>query len=157
TLTRTGVTIGTAAYMSPEQVRGERVDSRTDLFSFGLVLYEMATRQRAFAGDTATVLHHAILNQTPAPIRSVNPRIPAKLEAIINRAIQKDVRSRYQTASETRLDLEELIQARHPRRRWIAAIVLTVGLSLAGAIWLIRVPPRAPKSSLEVRFRQLTT
>ena len=72
TLTRTGVTVGTAAYMSPEQVRGERMDQRTDLFSFGLVLYEMATRQRAFPGDTAPVLHDAILNRTPVPARELN-------------------------------------------------------------------------------------
>src|SRR5438270_1401817 len=78
TLTRTGVTVGTAAYMSPEQVRGEKLDQRTDLFSLGLVLYEMATRQRAFPGETAEVLHHAILNQTPAPVRELNPQIPAK-------------------------------------------------------------------------------
>src|SRR6266700_4068235 len=77
-LTRTGVTVGTAAYMSPEQVRGEKLDLRTDLFSFGLVLYEMATRQRAFPGDTAPVLHHAIINQTPAPVRELNPEIPPK-------------------------------------------------------------------------------
>jgi serine/threonine protein kinase len=157
TLTRTGVTIGTAAYMSPEQVRGEPLDSRTDLFSFGLVLYEMATRQRAFAGDTAAVLHHAILNQTPVPVRSLNPRIPGKLEAIINKAIEKDVRSRYQTASEMRLDLEELLQARHARRSVTGGAVLAVISCLAGAVWLVMMRPRAPNSSLEVRFRQLTT
>src|SRR5712692_9831085 len=102
TLTRTGVTVGTAAYMSPEQVRGEKLDQRTDLFSFGLVLYEMATRQRAFPGDTAAVLHHAILNQTPTPVRELNPQIPAKLGNIISRAIEKDRSVRYQTAADIR-------------------------------------------------------
>src|SRR6266481_4000674 len=100
TLTRTGVTVGTAAYMSPEQVRGEKLDQRTDLFSFGLVLYEMATRQRAFPGDTAPVLHHAILNQTPVPARELNAQIPAKLENIVSRALEKDRDARYQTAAE---------------------------------------------------------
>jgi Tol biopolymer transport system component/serine/threonine protein kinase len=108
TLTRAGITIGTAAYMSPEQVRGETVDARTDLFSFGLVLYEMATGRRAFPGDTALVLRHAILNQVPAPVRSVNPQIPIELEAVIHRAIQKDRTERYQTASEVQTDLERL-------------------------------------------------
>src|SRR5262249_59622785 len=88
TLTRTGVTVGTAAYMSPEQVRGERLDPRTDLFSFGLVLYEMATGQRAFPGDTAPVLHDAIRNRAPVPVRELNPQVPAKLENIIYKAIE---------------------------------------------------------------------
>ena len=72
-LTRTGVAMGTAGYMSPEQVRGEKVDARTDLFSFGLVLYEMATGQRAFSGDTAAIVHDAILNQMPTPVHERNP------------------------------------------------------------------------------------
>jgi serine/threonine protein kinase/Tol biopolymer transport system component len=156
-LSRTGAAIGTVGYMSPEQVRGERVDLRTDLFSFGLVLYEMATEQRAFAGDTAAVLHHAILHQTPPPVRSLNPRIPGKLEAIINRAIQKDAGSRYQTASEMRLDLEELAQVRYARRWVIAAASVAVVSFLAAAVWLVKARPQPPKSSLEVRFQQLTT
>src|SRR5207244_9833739 len=123
TLTRTGVTVGTAAYMSPEQVRGDKLDARTDLFSFGLVLYEMATRQRAFPGDTAAVLHHAILNQPPAPVRELNPQIPANLANIITRAIQKDRTARYQTASEIRADLAEIqrqLAPQHmsPARLW---------------------------------------
>src|SRR6266853_1989969 len=132
TLTRTGVTVGTAAYMSPEQVRGEKLDQGTDLFSFGLVLYEMATRQRAFPGDTAAVLHHAILNQTPAPARDLNSQIPAKLETIINKAIQRDRAARYQTATEIRADLEDLqlqLAPKHLSRTWgwrlgIAALIL---------------------------------
>src|SRR5205823_1517780 len=88
TLTRTGATIGTAAYMSPEQVRGEQLDARTDLFSFGLVLYEMATRQHAFAGDSAPVLHQAIISQKPVSIRDLNPRIPSKVQSVIDKTIQ---------------------------------------------------------------------
>ena len=79
-LTRTGMAMGTAGYMSPEQVRGEKLDARTDLFSFGLILYEMATGQRAFSGDTAAILKDAILNQTPAPVRDLNSTLPPKLE-----------------------------------------------------------------------------
>ena len=70
--------MGTAGYMSPEQVRGEKLDARTDLFSFGLVLYEMATGQRAFSGETAAVVHDAILNNSPIPVRELNSTLPAK-------------------------------------------------------------------------------
>jgi serine/threonine protein kinase len=122
TLTRTGVMVGTAAYMSPEQVRGEKLDQRTDLFSFGLVLYEMATRQRAFPGDTAAVLHHAILNQTPAPVREVNPQIPASLGNMISRAIEKDRTARYQTASEICADLAALQRRLAPKHMLRARI-----------------------------------
>src|SRR5215472_738148 len=108
TLTRTGTTVGTAAYMSPEQVRGEKLDARTDLFSFGLVLYEMASRQRAFAGDSAPVLHQAILNEIPRPVRDLNPGTPVKLESIINRAIRKERDARHQTASQLRTELQKL-------------------------------------------------
>src|SRR5205085_3890346 len=129
-LTRTGVTVGTAAYMSPEQVRAEKLDQRTDLFSFGLVLYEMATTQRAFPGDTAAVLHHAILNQAPAPVRELNPQIPAKLGDIISRAIQKDRTARYQTASELRADLSDL--QRHLAPKHISrARLWTLGVATA--------------------------
>jgi non-specific serine/threonine protein kinase len=105
-LTRTGVALGTAPYMSPEQVRGEGVDARTDLFSFGLVLYEMATGQQAFGGETAAILRDAILNRTPAPARDLNPELPPKLVEIIDRALRKDHEARYQAASEMRRDLK---------------------------------------------------
>ncbi len=107
-LSRTGEAMGTAGYMSPEQVRGEMLDARTDLFSFGLVLYEMATGQRAFKGDTGPVLHDAILKQIPTPARVLNPEIPAKLEAVINRALEKDRMLRFQSAAEIRTDLQRL-------------------------------------------------
>jgi serine/threonine protein kinase/Tol biopolymer transport system component len=107
-LTRTGVAMGTAGYMSPEQVRGEKLDARTDLFSFGAVLYEMATGRRAFTGDTVLVLREAILNQMPSPAREVNLEVPAKLEEIINKALEKDRNLRYDSAAEMRADLKRL-------------------------------------------------
>ena len=99
TLTRTGMAMGTAGYMSPEQVRSEKLDARTDLFSFGLILYEMATGQRAFSGDTAAILKDAILNHTPAPVHELNSTLPLKLEQTINKALEKDREKRYQSAA----------------------------------------------------------
>jgi serine/threonine protein kinase/predicted Zn-dependent protease len=108
TLTRTGVALGTAAYMSPEQVRGEELDARTDLFSFGLVLYEMATGQQAFRGETAAILHDAVLNSTPTSARQLNSEIPQVLEEIIEKALQKNHKLRYHNASEMCTDLKSL-------------------------------------------------
>jgi serine/threonine protein kinase len=108
TLTHTGAMIGTVSYMSPEQVRGEKLDSRTDLFSFGLVLYEMATGQRAFRGNTVMEVNEAILHRTPAPAREWNAELPPGLELIIDKALQKDRGMRYHSASEMRADLRRL-------------------------------------------------
>ena len=104
-LTRTGVAIGTAGYMSPEQVRGDKLDARTDLFSLGLVLYEMAVGKRAFAGETAPILHAAILNGTPKPVRELNQDIPSSLQRIIDKALEKDRKWRYQSAASMIADL----------------------------------------------------
>ena len=107
-LTRTGMAIGTASYMSPEQVRREKLDARTDLFSFGLVLYEMATGQRAFRGDNATGMHDALLNQSPISVRTLNPSVPGALESIIANALRKDPGNRYQSSADMRADLERV-------------------------------------------------
>ena len=107
-LTRTGVAMGTAGYMSPEQVRGEKLDARTDLFSFGLVLYEMATRQRAFIGETVASLHAAILHSTPKPVRELNPNVPLALDDIIGKALEKNLEARYQSALAMLADLRQV-------------------------------------------------
>ncbi len=107
-LTRPGVAVGTVAYMSPEQVRGEDLDGRTDVFSFGAVLYEMVTRHQAFSGPTTGAVFDAILHSAPASPVSLTPNVAPKLEEIINKALEKDCRMRYQDASHLRTDLARL-------------------------------------------------
>ena len=107
-LTSPGTALGTIAYMSPEQVRGEELDARTDLFSFGLVLYEMATGRQAFSGSTSAMIFHSILEREPVPAARVNPELPAPLDGIISKALEKNLKLRYQTARDLGADLRRL-------------------------------------------------
>jgi serine/threonine protein kinase/tetratricopeptide (TPR) repeat protein len=139
TLTRFGVAMGTEGYMSPEQIRGEKLDARTDIFSFGLVLYEMATGQRAFSGETAAVVHDAILNNSPMPVRDLNSTLPPKFVAIIDKALEKDREQRYQSAAGMDDDLRHLRakpSVRLPAKwKWYAAAALLIAIVVAGSLY----------------------
>jgi serine/threonine protein kinase len=157
-LTRTGAALGTACYMSPEQVRGEKLDARTDLFSFGLVLYEMATAQQAFDGDTATKVHQAILRRTPVLARQFNPALPPRLEEIIDKALEKDREARYQTATEVRSALEGLQSDTASKTtrdkltsRWLWPLVVVISLAafLLAGIFIARMMAKISNPSFE--------
>ena len=153
TLTRAGVALGTAAYMSPEQVRGEPLDARSDLFSFGLVLYEMAAGQQAFEGATAAMVNDAILNRLPVPARQLNSALSPEFERIINKALEKDRRMRYQGAAEIRDELIHLEQERRPLRWALTGAAVLASLAFAW-FWSIR-DKQAPLP--EIKQTQLTT
>jgi len=123
-----GVISGTPSYMSPEQIRGDDLDVRADVFSLGLLLYEMATGQKAFPGNTGGVIIEAILSKSPPPVRTVNPEIPVELEAIINKAMEKDKEQRYQSAAELRSDLQVLKRGFESGHTQSSLLLATAGM-----------------------------
>ena len=174
-LTSPGIAVGTVAYMSPEQASALELDARTDLFSFGAVLYEMATGRAAFTGQSSALIFDSILNKTPASPVRLNPELPAELEGIINKALEKDRRLRYQHASELAVDLKrlqrELLSGRssavaaaapptervsvRPAARWKWPAASALAIVLVGAIGYLLRPTLPPPRVLG--YTQITS
>jgi eukaryotic-like serine/threonine-protein kinase len=147
-LTSPGTTLGTVAYMSPEQVKGKELDARTDLFSYGALLYEMCTGALPFRGDTSALIFNAILERPPVPPVQINPEVPHKLEEVINKALEKDCRLRYQHASGIRTDLQRLKRDTESGKtvasgaaipRWSRRTIVISAIALASVVALIAV------------------